>query len=291
MKKSLYITILVSIVAFTTVQAQTPYISLYSGYAVGVNKTSYLFNYTSVYNYDADREIENYSILDYSLGQGLNLGGAIGYMVNENLGFEIGVNYTKSKSFEGLEIEDVVGTDNNYREYYESITAVQATMTRITPTIIYQFKRDRFSPYAKLGLAIGTGSLTTSETDRVKYTSDQMTEKYTDTYKEKYTGGVSLGINSTVGVKLPLSKTISVFGEASLTNLSFAPNESEVTEATYEGEDYLNDMSTSQKNTTYKDEYTSDGDYDENAPNTALKQPYAFSNLAFNIGVTFSLGK
>ncbi|MFT4827270.1 MAG: hypothetical protein ACI96L_000557 [Paracoccaceae bacterium] len=291
MKKSLYITILVSILAFTTVQAQTPYISLYSGYAVGVNKTSFLFNSSTVNNYDADSEIVKYSSQDYSLGQGLNLGGAIGYMVNENLGFEIGVNYTKSKSFEGLGIADVVSTDDNYREYYESVAAVQATMTRITPTIIYQFKRDRISPYAKLGLAIGTGTITTSETDRVEYTFGQITQKYTDTYEEKYTGGVSFGINSTVGVKLPLSKTISVFGEASLTNLSFAPNESEVTEATYEGEDYLNDLSTYEKNTLYKDEYTSSEDVDENTPSTALKQPYAFSNLAFNIGVTFSLGK
>ena len=292
MNKVTYITVMLSLASIATAQAQTPYISIYSGYSMGINKTSFLENYSESYNDNMDNGSETFSFLDYSLGQGLNLGGTIGYMVNDKLGFEIGVNYTKSKSFEGFYKYDEIGF--GYRDYLEEIMGIEGTMTRITPTVIYKLNSKKVSPYVKFGLALGLGTITTTETYAAEITVGSMSEKYTSTWMQKSSGGISLGFNSAIGITIPVSKNISLFGEASLTNMSFAPNESEVTEYTEDGIDILNDMSTYEKNTKYEDKFTSGGGnsvFDENVARTELKQPFAFSNLAFNIGITLSLGK
>ncbi|NNJ55103.1 MAG: outer membrane beta-barrel protein [Bacteroidia bacterium] len=290
MKKSTYITLFLITATYTALQAQTPYLNLYTGYAFGINKTSMLENYSESYNYDTEKGNGTSDFLSYSLGEGLNLGGALGYMVNENLGFEVGVNYTKSKSFEGSYKAEETSPDYDYNYLYEDKSYVQSTMTRITPAVIYQVNNNKASPYAKFGLAIGMGSITFTETESEEENDGTDNYKSSGSYVAKASGGISIGFNSTLGVALPVSKNISVFGEVSITNLSFAPNEREVTEAKWDGEDYLSDLSVNDKNTEYVDEYTT-GTYNEDVPRTELKQPYAFSNAAVNIGVKFSLNK
>lgn len=127
MKKLIYVLIICS--AFSNrLHAQTPYISLYSGYATGISQTSYLENYTQEYDMDANRQVTRMSETTYSLGQGLNLGGAIGLKVNENLGFELGVNFNKSKSFYGIESGDAFSDEYAYSEKYKDEISVTGTL-------------------------------------------------------------------------------------------------------------------------------------------------------------------
>ena len=289
MKKFIYITVLLITTHFTA-QAQTAYLSLYSGYAVGVNKTSMLANYSESYNYDTDQGSASYSFLDYSLGQGVNLGGALGVMINENLGFEVGVNHTKSKAFEGSDKGEEKSPNYDYSYSYENKSVVEGTMTRITPSIIYQVNNDKISPYMKFGVALGIGSIQTTESYLEEEKDGSSVYSYKASQVEKASEGISIGFNSTIGVSVPVSKNISVFGEASITNLNFAPNKSEVIEAKEDGQSYLEDLSVRDKNTEYHDKYTTEP-YNEDVARKELKEPYAFSNAAFNIGVKFSLQK
>jgi hypothetical protein len=290
MKKSIYITLLLSIVISAATKAQTSYVSIYTGYALGINKTSNLENYSSTYNWDTDEYTESMNSLSYSLGEGINFGGALGYMVNENFGFEIGVNHSKSKSFVASESDSEISTIYNYRASIEYNESVQSKMTRISPSIIYQLNRDKFSPYAKFGMVLGMGSITTSETFIAEETTPTENYKLTGNIIEVATGGVSLGVNSTLGALFPVSESISVFGEVSITNLNFAPNESKLTEAKEDGVDFLSELDVRDKNTKFTDKYTEDS-YDPDVAQTSLKEPLAFSNIAFNLGIKLNLNK
>jgi opacity protein-like surface antigen len=85
MKKGLLMIVMVAAIGATGF-SQNFYISPEIGYSFGTARQN-------VDNYFFDGFSESGDQLVYSLGQGFNFGGGIGYMFNSNIGIELGVNY------------------------------------------------------------------------------------------------------------------------------------------------------------------------------------------------------
>jgi opacity protein-like surface antigen len=85
MKKGLLMIVMVAAIGATGF-SQNFYISPEIGYSFGTARQN-------VDNYFFDGFSESVDQLVYSLGQGFNFGGGIGYMFNSNIGIELGVNY------------------------------------------------------------------------------------------------------------------------------------------------------------------------------------------------------
>jgi hypothetical protein len=225
------------------------------------------------YNYTGGQSSSTVEQVNVSLGKGLNFGGTIGFMFNENIGAELGISY-------------LLGGKSEAKDSYPGGTTdytISSKMLRINPSIVIAAGLDNINPYAKFGLLIGSGSIFYEEND-----NDDG-----DVYvmKMKLNGGMAMGLTSAIGATFSLSEKMSFFGEFNMVNLSYAPSKGEITKATYNGVDELPDMTTREKETEFVDSYTLSGEnpFPNSQPRKELKQKMPFGSFGVNIGIKFSL--
>ena len=97
------------------------------------------------------------NLVSLNLGKGLNFGASFGYMFNDYLGAELGLNY-------------LIGGKTSYTEQYTNaldpanpeVTSfdgeISATQFRFNPMIVVSTDFMDFVPYAKFGVMIGIGT-------------------------------------------------------------------------------------------------------------------------------------
>jgi len=251
----------------TEIFAQGTYANLNVGYAVGMSTQSLQSN--SIRNGNST----THQLVNVSLGQGVNIGGAIGYMFNENIGAELGLSYLfgdKSSSRDA---------SNNHTTDY----TLSSRMLRIVPTVVIESGLEKLNPYAKFGLIIGYGSITDEYND---YNNGDITYQMI-----KSKSGAALGISSALGFMLGLNENMLLFVELNSVNLSYSPERGEVMVASYNGVDLLPSMTTKEKNIDYLDSYTSiSGDPSpDSQPEQSLKQKFPYGSIGLNIGLKITL--
>jgi hypothetical protein len=249
----------------------------------------------------------NFAAIRY--GSGLNFGGMLGYNFNENVGFELGFSYllgskstltdesSGSYSYDGI-------TDFDYSDKETFI--YKSRMFRLCPTLVMRSSKQGIAPYVKFGAVIGLGSKITQDyestgTEDQTYFFDLLSSESTDeTTTEQYTGGISLGITSSLGINIPLSEKLSLFSELSFIGLNWAPEQKEVTSYEYNSEytnyfdgfsdDYsvdLSDLDDYQVYTNYVESIDTSDEFDENDPSEAIKQFKLFNSIGINVGLNF----
>jgi outer membrane protein W len=262
-------TFLVLSMALNTLYAQGPYVNLHTGY--GLRMSSQNISFLSFENITSGANSNTYEQIDVSLGKGLNLGGAIGYMFNKNIGAELGVSYLIGSKYEAK--DEYVGGVRDL--------TLSAKMLRINPTLVIASGFEKFNPYAKFGIVIGSGSILYEISN-----NDQV-----DLYEAEivFNGGTALGLTSGVGAMYTLNKMFSIYGELNMINLSYAPTKGEFTKATLNGADELLDMTTNEKEIEFVDKYTksTSGTPIDSEPTKILRQRFPFGSLGLNIGVNF----
>jgi hypothetical protein len=247
--------------------AQGAYVNIDAGY--GLNMSSQNLSYIDFYNYtNLNNSITNEQV-NVSLGKGLNLGGAFGYMFNKNIGAELGISY-------------LLGGKSKAKDTYTSRTTdytISSKMLRIIPSLVIASGIEKINPYMKFGLLIGTGSI------NFEYNDNDNGDIYLE--KRKINGGIALGLSSALGVMVNLSDKMSFYGEFNMVNLSYAPTKSVITEATYNGTDELPSMTTRQKEIEFVDSYTvnQSNPPSDSQPNKELKQKAPFGSFGVNIGL------
>jgi hypothetical protein len=279
--------------------AQNFYVNANAGYAFGVNGDVGVFantTYSEIINNDIQQFTYdyNYENVPFSLGEGFNFGVGLGYMFNSNIGVELGVSYLLGSSTIGTSVGEVVRTLNQdvYLQNYEFNYTAKATMLRLIPSVVLTPGFEKFNPYARLGMIIGFGSFMMEEVD-VEIMSgayDNLQNTFTD--KEKFEGGVALGVNSSLGLEYILNEQFSVLCEVNYIAMRYTPKMSSVTERMINGEDQLPILPVSTKQTEYYKEFTENGsrsapiNYDQ--PTQEMASSYPFSSLGLNIGVKFN---
>ena len=249
--------------------AQGAYVNINAGYGLSMGSQ----NLDDFYNYTSGSNSSTSERVNVSLGKGLNVGGAFGYMFNKNIGAELGISY-------------LLGGKSNATDEYTGRKidyTLSAKMLRINPSLVIASGLDGINPYAKFGLVIGSGSIMYEYNDNYDGNIEIM--------KTKLNGGLAFGLNAGVGALFNLNDKMTFFGEINMVNMSYAPTKGEVTEATYNGADELPDMTTSEKETEFVDSYTSSWSNPpaDSQPSKELKQKLPFGSFGINFGLRISL--
>ncbi len=254
----------------------------------------------------------------FSLGKGVNVSLALGYMFSEYVGLELGVNYLYG-------MNSMVTDESSVQNYHYTITSIgnnrtreTQTDTRSTHSKINSMKRDaltltpavrlvapmsdRLSMYSRLGIVLPISDKMFYEYSNSSYSSynnisssgtrSNGSSRNSENKKMEFSSYFNLGYTAAIGVDYKLGKTVSLFGEVNLISASFEAKKSTVTEWTSSSngndKDLLKDMDIRDRETDYLKKYV----VTDNTPSPGKDDPkkdISFSLPASSIGITVGL--
>jgi hypothetical protein len=187
-------------------------------------------------------------------------------MFTDYVGAELGVNYLMSSSWQSKQT------------YGSDLVEIKmdANMLRINPTVVLQAESSTITPYIKVGMLLGFGTITSVNTDKSTFGLLE------DTYE--YKGGMGLGFNAALGANFEIGDNMFLFGEFAFTNMSYGPSKGSLTKTTIDGKDMLSTYTTSEKEYQFVDSYSQTGAQNDNEPTKFLKDYYSFGSVGLNIG-------
>jgi opacity protein-like surface antigen len=142
------------------------------------------FSYTSTIN-----EVER---IKFSFGKGINTGLSFGYMFNQNIGAELGVQYLVGSKTKYTQVSPGFGIGGP-AGVIKLNGDISAKMLQIKPTVVLATTIKKTSPYAKLGMVIGSGKITSNETT-------VFNPSFTTSETKELKGGISLGFTAAMGL-------------------------------------------------------------------------------------------
>jgi hypothetical protein len=280
MKNNLIKSLLVLLYAginFNTVIAQGAYFTVGTGYNLPTSTQT--LDGMSFYNETITDNSTTYQQNYVSLGKGLNVGGAFGYIFNEHIGAELGVSYLIGSTW-----ESVTEYNSNFSGSNMKFTnQISSKMARVNPQIVMSFESNRITPYAKVGLMLGAGSMTVNG---LLNDNSSVTEQTLF-----YTGGIATGFTTTIGASVALNDKISFFGDLNLVNMSYSPTKGVLTKYTEDGLDLLPSFDLIDKEIQFVDSYVEDDNVQPaiTEPAKALKMKFPFSSCGLYFGIKYTL--
>jgi hypothetical protein len=217
-----------------------------------------------------------YTSRPYSLGQGFPVGVYGGYMINKNIGVQLGASYLIGSAW-ALKNE----TDAPGYAVIQTIT-LKSSMIRLTPAFRIETGEKKLHPYAIVGLIIGLAPKVMDDYDSagVKHTTAIIS------------GGVSWGFHGALGINYLFNKNLGAFAELSGNYQNWTPGKAIVTSSTYNGKDNLSALSASQKEVDYMPSYSVNNSAlpTANSPTQASQICLPFSSFGFTIGLHYFFG-
>ena len=252
------------------------YIDLGVGYGAPALRQLVAVEYNSTQNSSTFKGI--YS----SLGQGIQPQLVVGYKINPNTGIEIGYGFLLGSKI-SADINDASNpnfTETGTQEMY-------ARMHRLSLGTRVAYTEGNIHPYIRMGIIFGVGAKVISTTETTT-TGPSFNETYSR--EEEYTGGLSIGFTTGLGLRYHISESFGIYLEAGLIAQNYSPAHSEITRFDIDGQDQLGGMTTRQKQTDYVDEFTDSGSPIDGEPDQDLKFHLPMSSWAISAGVHFYFG-
>lgn len=225
--------------------------------------------------------------IEGSYGAGLNISGAFGYTLSENIGVELGISYATGRKYT---------TESNYgdirQEVLKSFTheteSSKSKAVLFTPMLKFITHKRNFTPYFLIGPVVGKINFTRA----LSRSTEENEAIVAEVRNTKYKGGISVGLRGAVGVSVVLNRKFSMFSEIMFTGMNYFPKESEIVRYTVNGEDKLGQLTENIRKTVYVKEVEIDSDnasdYDNN-PGKSLRFPLSMSSVGANVGVLVKL--
>jgi len=277
MKASVVI-IFVLLLSVNEVFGQNYYVTLHGGFGFGAAPNqilTYSSSQTSSGNYT-----DTYNERNYSLGEGFHLTGGFGYNINTNISAELELEYSNGMSQD-------YGYNNTWTSGYSiSNYNLYGTTYLAIPSIIISTNISVFTPYLKIGPALGIANITISQSGQdVSPNSLTITERQTF-----LNGGLAFGYNAAIGVAYDVAQNIGIIFEINDRSLSYAPTQGELQKYTINAVDQLPKTPLYYKKIVYKESITSNSNTppDLSAPNQQNKTNYPFSSLTLSAGIKYS---
>jgi hypothetical protein len=278
-KKNLFIaSFLFGAISVNQLNAQVTYLELTTGYALPLAPQAMAYNYTSnssdvAYTYKDE-------VINGSYGKGLNVGLKFGYMFNTNLGLELQGDYHLSAKYEGESKSNQNYSWNTFSSVNNRST--YATMIRLTPTLVFEVPGKLFTPYARIGVVLGMGKITGEET----YSNS---DGETGELAYEMNGGLAVGSSAEIGLKFGLTEKLSFTTGIKAIGMNYAPKRGEITKYTENGVDILSDLTTSEREVEFVDEYSgSSASSNPDEPGKDLKTFSPFSSIGLSVGFRYS---
>ncbi|HYG49538.1 MAG TPA: hypothetical protein VD905_01495 [Flavobacteriales bacterium] len=280
--KTIFIFIIILTAFVTTINkadAQKMYAGLNLTYGMGICRMEGV-----LYSANLENNVDTYKSTAFSLGKGLSSGAYVGYMIRSNVGLELGINYFRG--FYGTVYSDAAtAMEYHYLEEFR----IKANALRCVPAVRVNFGEKKLRTYIKTGIVLNAF---TEGTLNVDYHEHSMGDSQESHYVQKFTGGLSIGFHSGVGLTYALGKC-TLFFEATAYLQNWAPKHSEITEYTENGINALAVMTTSEKEIDYVNEYSYNytNPPNESEPSKELRFLLPMSSVGITLGVQVPLGK
>lgn len=262
--------------------AQGFYARLHSGYGVAT-ATQNAYDLTRV---DQSSEIYHYNqkVKSFSYGSGMYYSAALGYMINQNIGLDVELqyfrgsnstyyrDYTYSAPIDGREVA-------NFENYGESFM--------VTPSFMLKTNLGQFRPYFKVGPIISFPGIS----NRINSTFTSKSNVSRNVSEEVlYDGGMAYGINAAAGAGYEILSNIEIFFELNNKSMSYAPEKGEIKKYLVDGVDKLYQIDQRYRKMEFVENYymNSQADPNDNKPMTQPKTDMPFSSLTFSVGLTYS---
>ena len=213
--------------------------------------------------------------VDISLGQGVNVAATFGFALNDNMAAEVGVNYLISSAQTAID-NDLTRPRIRTEEY-------AGTMVQINPALVFSIPMEgSLQPYAKVGAVLGIGST------KYTFTNDDISNNNLSIDEWKFNGGLGLGFNTGFGAYYSLSDNMKLFGELTITSLTYAPTKGERITSTRNGADELPGLDTIDKEIIFVDALDNNANIPNASPDEALKVKLPYGSAGINVGITIS---
>lgn len=284
MKKIFYTGVLAASIFFLNdVKAQGFYTDVNIGYGWGLGESNLGMKTYDDFGGDGDTQEAIYG----TLGGGLNIGIAPGYMINEYIGIELGVNY-----FVG-EKKVISDYSTSLADRYAKTTA-NSNQLRVLPSIFLRTGGDKFYAYAKSSLVIPLVGSTVGVVEESKI--DGMTNKaILERTSTTTNGSFTVGFRGALGMGYQITEKIGLNLEVAYTSLSIKPKNRTVDSYTINGNEMIEGFSPYIKDITYVDELNANSNNSSNNPNFDFDKPKEelatktnFSQLGVSLGVKIS---
>ena len=260
----------------------------YAGYSMPMAGATFVDPSSSLYSvmvyptYDYERVESNatYTQHPFSLGQGIDIKGAIGMNLTDNIGAEVDFGFLMGSKIEASQTSKVtiVGILVNSEERY----TYQANMLQLAPMLVFNTDMDVANLFMKFGPVINTGVLNGSYFSSI---NGQTTER-----EVKFTGGLSVGMSSALGASLRIMDNISLFGELQVMTLAYSPSKAKVVKYEVNGNDNLANLNVEDKEYIFSRTYQEDvsTNHPDDQPTELLKIRFPVSNIGVHLGVQMS---
>jgi hypothetical protein len=209
------------------------------------------------------------------IGSGLPFVIAAGYKLNDNFGFELGVDY-----FYGFSAKP-----NSFNGMYSTEEKFHGQMLSLVPAVFVAIPIDKIHAYARLGLKLGVYNTVVG---KVHQTSDYTQPADIESTWKDY-GGMAIGVQSALGADYALNDNISLFGEIQLDGISYSPKHGKYTEYKENGVDKMGSRSVKENNWDYVDTWPYPNSLPDDQPNEFSKINYLFGNVGLVVGVKYTL--
>lgn len=254
-------------------------------------------SHTSIVNGDQSVTVKSIS---GGVGQGINLQLTPGYMFNEHIGVELGLNYYLGTNVMVQEsTSDLTSSllNVNAMEWSNGRAHAKSNQFRMIPTVIFSTgASNKVSGYAKLGLVmpIAGSSVISSERVEKSFVGGAVSSQTTES-EMKVKGAFTVGFKGALGVNFNVTERIGIFGEVFVTALQINRKESEVTKLTVNGADALGSLTNYSKETIYVKELNASSNangygevIDLNKGRNELTSGTNYNQVGLAIGVKFA---
>ena len=282
-----------------------------------VNHTNYRRTF-DVVKYDEKTQKTTKTNAAFSLGEGINLSLAAGYMLNEYIGIELGANYLNG-------INNTVTDENSTKNYNEVVVSngnngtrqtltdtsnqhlKESSMKRSNLSLIPAVKlvapiNNKYSMYSRIGLVLPILDKTFYEYSNTESSSYRRiannnttsnSSRSSENKEIEFSSYFNLGYTAALGVQYSIGEKVNLFGEINLISTSFEAKKSNITSWKKssngnDSNDLLKNMDVYDIETEYLKEYVVDQDSPSPSKNDPKKEA-SFSLPASSIGLTIGL--
>jgi len=214
-----------------------------------------------------------------SFTSGFSTGGFLGYVLNENISFEAGMNYLFANQYSGSQNYVSTNSSDNYSN------KLKLNLINFYPAIKFSVPNETITPYIRTGILYGITSLSNDETQTHLGSSQPQTIEQTYMLT-----GNSWGLFTSIGIEKNLNARFKFFAEWTFRFQSFSPKKETLTRHLTNGADDLSSMPLSQTETDFVDSYTNSGTSDPTKPQQALGFARTFNSMGLQAGIIYVIG-
>lgn len=271
--------------------SQKIYLRLNGGYGIGTTKNCFDVTTTNAYfGLDTTVTISNFQLKSITMGNGMQLGGALGTTITNLLSFEVGIRHLKNGPSK-IEAEYRYDVGDEYNIRFIDHEEYKGSTISFAPRLIFNMPlhADRF--YAHMGLLYNLckmellANLQVFSTSAFHYPFENIEATYT--FEKTASMGFSLGM----GYEVYLFDHVYLNADISYNQVQYTPLHAEITKYYYRSSDYLDKLTTSQREYEMVDAYTSNDNDEPNKPSQILKSTYFFNNISLMLGLKINLYK